>query len=171
MKIDLLKETHNNYAALTSILIKKGITITTMESCTSGLVSSFITDIDNSSKVFKGSFVTYSNETKIAQGVKDKTILKYGVYSIETSKEMAKACKEKLNADIGVGITGSIGIVDPNNSDSKEGYVFFTIDYLVSNSYTIKIENQGSKFMNKVYVANLVCLELLKTLKGEKNYD
>lgn len=167
MDNNLLKETQENYAKLTSLLIEKNISITTMESCTSGLIASFITDIDNSSKVFKGSAVTYCNEAKITQGVSADIIEKYGVYSKETAIEMAKIAKNNFNTDIGIGVTGSLGIVDPNNKDSKSGEVYFTIDYLKQKTYFLEIENQGSKFLNKVYVANFICKELLKIINKD----
>ena len=162
MDVKLLEETQKNYALLTNTLIERNISITSMESCTSGLIASLITDVDNSSKIFRGSFVTYSNNTKIAQGVRKKTIDKYGVYSKETSIDMARACKKLLASDIGIGITGSLGIIDPNNKDSVSGQVYFTIDYNETYSYFIVVDNQGSKFLNKVYAANEVCKELLK---------
>ena len=165
MANNLLEETQNNFHTLTNLLIKKNLTITTMESCTSGIVASFITDTDNSSLIFKGSSVTYANDAKIAQGVDPHIIEKYGVYSSETSIDMAKVAKKNFNSDIAIGITGSLGIVDSNNSDSKPGEVFFTIDYLKPISYSIKMDSLGSKFLNKIYVANCVCLELLKLLK------
>lgn len=160
----LLKQTQDNYHKLTSLLIDKELTITTMESCTSGLVASFITDTDNSSNVFKGSAITYNNDAKIAQGVNEEIINKYGVYSKETSIEMAKVAKNNYKTDISIGITGSLGIVDPNNNDSKPGEVHFTIDYKKPNTYLIQIPNQESKFLNKVYTANYICIELLKLL-------
>ena len=75
-----------NYHKLTEILIKKGITVTTMESCTSGLIASLITDSEGASAIFKGGFVTYSNEAKILNGVSESIINDYGVYSPETAK-------------------------------------------------------------------------------------
>ena len=51
-----------NYRKLTRLLIFKGLTITTMESATSGQIASLITDTEGSSAVFKGAFVTYCNE-------------------------------------------------------------------------------------------------------------
>lgn len=167
MENNLLQETHDNYRKLTTMLIENNLTITTMESCTSGLIASFITDIDNSSKVFQGAAVTYSNETKIAQGVSAVTIDKYGVYSKETAIDMAKTAKKNYATDIAIGITGSLGIADPNNSDSTPGEVYFTIDYLNQETFYIEVKNQGSKFLNKVYTANCVCLELMNIL--EKN--
>ena len=56
------------YEVLTTSLIRRKLTITTMESCTAGQVVSLITDTEGSSAVLKGAFVTYSNEAKIMQG-------------------------------------------------------------------------------------------------------
>lgn len=165
MEQNLLNETQENYYKLTKMLIDKDISITTMESCTSGLIASFITDSDGSSSIFKGAAITYSNEAKVSQGVNKQTIEKYGVYSKETSVDMARVAKLNYGSDISIGVTGTLGIIDPNNKDSKPGEVYFTIDYLKPMTYFVKVENQGSKFLNKVYIANCVCLELLKLLK------
>lgn len=56
-------------------LIKSGTTISTMESCTSGLIASMITDTEGASAIFPGGYVTYLNETKIFVGV-DENIIK-----------------------------------------------------------------------------------------------
>ena len=136
-----------------------------MESCTSGLIASFITDIDGSSKITKGSFVTYSNEAKIACGISKEIIDNYGVYSKETAIEMAKNSKKAYCANIGVGVTGTLGIPDPNNIDSTPGEVFFAIDYNGQiKDYYLNVINQGSKFLNKVYTADKICDALLETI-------
>lgn len=108
-------------------LIEHGISISTMESCTSGLLASAITDYEGSSAVFKGAFVTYSNEAKVMQGVPAELIEKYGVYSQEVAEGMARACREAYQADIGVGVTGTTGNIDPENEDSVPGEIFYTI--------------------------------------------
>lgn len=108
-------------------LIEKNITITCMESCTSGLVASMITDTAGASAIFRGSLVTYANDTKIAAGVDASVIEKYGVYSQETAREMAKVVQKLYNTDIAIGVTGSTGNVDPNNSDSVVGEVHYAI--------------------------------------------
>ena len=58
----------NDYRRLTKLLIERGMTISTMESATSGQIASLITDTEGSSAVLKGAFVTYCNEAKIMQG-------------------------------------------------------------------------------------------------------
>ena len=56
-------------------LIKKNISITTAESCTGGLLASSITKIKDTSKIYLGGYITYSNELKIRDlGVKKTTI-------------------------------------------------------------------------------------------------
>lgn len=84
------------------ILKEKKWTIGVMESCTGGAIANAITNNPGSSDVFKLGLVTYSNEAKIKFGVDEEIIKKYGVYSKEVAKEMAK----KISGDVGVGVTG-----------------------------------------------------------------
>ena len=59
-------------------LIDTNTTISTMESCTSGLIASMITDTEGASAVFPGGYVTYLNKTKILCGVDEKIIKEHG---------------------------------------------------------------------------------------------
>ena len=77
--------------------------------------SILITDTEGSSAVLKGAFVTYCNEAKIMQGVPAEIIDRYTVYSNETAGAMAQACRKAYNANIGIGVTGTMGNVDPAN--------------------------------------------------------
>ena len=120
-------DVREKYEKLTKLLIQKNISITTMESCTSGQIASLITDTEGASAIMKGAFITYSNEAKIMAGVPSRIIDEFGVYSKETASAMAKCCKERFAANIGIGVTGSFGNADPNNADSVPGEVFFSI--------------------------------------------
>jgi PncC family amidohydrolase len=102
VKIYNEQEIRNDYQKLTETLREKNISITTMESCTSGQIASLITDTEGASGIMKGAFVTYSNEAKIMQGVPEEIIDKYSVYSKETACAMADACRKTYNADFGV---------------------------------------------------------------------
>ena len=108
-------------------LIDTHTTISTMESCTSGMIASTITDTEGASAIFPGGYVTYLNETKIFIGVNEEIIRKYGVYSKECAEAMAETVQEKLRTDIAIGITGTTGNLDPNNADSVQGVVYFCI--------------------------------------------
>lgn len=110
-------------------LISRNLSITSMESCTSGMIASMITDTPGASAIFKGGYVTYSNEAKIAAGVPSEIISTYGVYSPECAHAMAKTVQEKFNSDIAIGITGNTGNVDPNNPEGVVGEVYFCIIY------------------------------------------
>ena len=108
-------------------LSESEMTISTMESCTGGALASLITDISGASKVFKYGAVTYSNEYKIKMGVSSEVIDKYSVYSMETAREMARAISIFTSSDFGIGITGKLGEVDPNNLFGDNNRVFICI--------------------------------------------
>ncbi|MBO4290104.1 MAG: CinA family protein [Lachnospiraceae bacterium] len=155
----------DKYERITRRLIEKKRTITTMESCTSGQVASLITDTEGSSAIMKGAFVTYSNEAKIRMGVPAEVIEKYGVYSAETAAAMAGACRPVYGADIAVGITGSFGNVDPNNSDSIPGEVYFALaDKDGTRRYHCTVPAQPSRLAYKLYMADVVADRLLKII-------
>ena len=88
----------------------KGLTLGSVESMTGGLFAAKFTAIPGSSKVFKGSIVTYATEEKInIVGVKKETVEKYSVVSEEVAKEMAEKGRELLNVDVCVSVTGNAG--------------------------------------------------------------
>ncbi len=160
------QDIRNAYTKLTQILIEKNLTITTMESCTAGQIASLITDTEGSSSIMKGAFVTYCNEAKIMMGVPAEIINRYSVYSEETAMAMAKVCQDKYLADIGIGVTGTMGNVDPaNTGSSAPGKIYFAISYKdkVLTFYK-ELEPQESRLMYKLAVAKEVYDELIKIL-------
>ena len=109
------------------LLIKKRLKISFAESCTGGLLSSSITSINGSSKVFEIGFVTYSNKSKISSlKVPKKTIIKHGAVSFETCLSMVKNLNRISKANISVSITGIAG---PKGKTKKKpvGLVFIGI--------------------------------------------
>lgn len=155
-----------NYRKLTRLLIFKGLTITTMESATSGQIASLITDTEGSSAVLKGAFITYCNEAKIMQGVPAEIIDKYTVYSKETAGSMAQACRKAYNANIGIGVTGTMGNVDPANPDASiPGQVYFAIDIDGDvEEYYVELPPQQTRLAYKLAVAEEIYEELIKRL-------
>lgn len=102
------------------------VSLATMESCTGGLLASTITDVPGSSEYFRGGFVTYQTEMKIAHGVPADVIEQHGVISAECAKAMAQAARERLEASVGVGITGVAG---PDEQEGKPaGTIHIAID-------------------------------------------
>ncbi len=92
------------------LLAKKRYKISFAESCTGGLLSSYITSINGSSKVFTLGLVTYSNQAKInILKVSKKIIIKHGAVSYETCLSMVKNLNKISKTNISVSITGIAG--------------------------------------------------------------
>jgi len=99
-----------NAQKLVKLLSKKKLKISFAESCTGGLLSSSITSISGSSKVFTIGLVTYSNQAKIRLlKVNKRTILKHGAVSYETCLSMVKNLSKISKTNISVSITGVAG--------------------------------------------------------------
>ncbi len=107
-------------------LAERGLTLAAMESCTGGLLSDTITNVPGSSRYFRGGIVSYATEIKEMMGVDPAIIAEHGVVSAETAAAMAAAVRQRLDADIGVGITGVAG---PDPQDGVPvGQVYIALD-------------------------------------------
>ena len=95
---------------LVKLLRKKKLKVSFAESCSGGLLSSSITSISGSSKVFNLGLVTYSNHEKIKiLKVPKKTINNHGAVSYETCLSMVKNLNKIAKTHISVSITGIAG--------------------------------------------------------------
>jgi len=162
----LLEKVHTEYRQLTDKLISSQKSISCMESCTSGLIASLITDTAGASAIFKGGIITYSNEAKIAMGVPETVLLEYGVYSPETAAAMSAKARKRFATDLAIGVTGSLCTVDPKNGDSIPGEVYIA----VSSNYgtaTNKVyaDPRLTRFEAKLFVADAVCRLIMTVLK------
>ena len=112
---------------IVSLLKKKKFKISFAESCTGGLLSSTITSISGSSKVFTLGLITYSNQSKINNlKISKKIIMKNGAVSYETCLSMVKNLSNISKTNISVSITGIAG---PKGGTKKKpiGLVFIGI--------------------------------------------
>lgn len=91
-------------------LIEKEYTITTVESCTGGLLAGQILDVAGASACFKEGYITYSNESKQKLvGVEPATLQTYGAVSKETAIEMCIGAALVGSADVSISTTGIAG--------------------------------------------------------------
>ena len=116
---------------LTRVLGEKfliqNIILTTVESCTGGLLAAQLTNIPGSSTWFDRGFITYSNQSKVdCVKVKKSTINKYGAVSQQTANEMALGAINNSQGNLGLSITGIAG---PSGGSKMKpvGTVFFAI--------------------------------------------
>ena len=95
---------------LVKLLDKRKLKVSFAESCTGGLLSSSITSINGSSKVFTLGLVTYSNQSKInTLKVPKKIIMEHGAVSYETCLSMVKNLNKISKTNISVSVTGVAG--------------------------------------------------------------
>jgi nicotinamide-nucleotide amidase len=92
------------------LLQERRLTLAVAESCTGGLIADRITNVPGSSNYFERSYVTYSNESKLADlGVPSSLVLHHGAVSSEVAEAMAACVRTKSNSDIGLSTTGIAG--------------------------------------------------------------
>ncbi len=92
------------------LLKERGLTLSTAESCTGGLISAEITSVSGSSDVFGFGVCTYANEAKMKLlGVREETLATVGAVSEETAVQMAEGARRLSGADIAVSVTGIAG--------------------------------------------------------------
>jgi PncC family amidohydrolase len=134
-------------------LIKKKLTISTAESCTGGLLSSFITSINGSSKVFDLGLITYSNQSKInILKIPKKIIKRYGAVSKQVCLSMVKNVYKLTKSNISLSITGIAG---PRGGTKNKpvGLVYVGIkkdDKIKVKKYLFK--NKGRNYIQKAAV-------------------
>ena len=103
-------DTPSPEAALVALLAERGLTLSTAESCTGGLIAKRITDVSGSSAVFACGAVTYQTPTKTAiLGVDPALIEACDVVSAEVAEAMAVGARERFGTDLAVSTTGFAG--------------------------------------------------------------
>jgi nicotinamide-nucleotide amidase len=107
------------------LLIKNSLTIALAESCTGGGITATLTAIKGASIYCKGAIVSYTNDVKInTLAVDAQTIALQTAVSEQVAIQMASQVQQKLQASIGVSITGYLD--EPNNPSNK-GLIWMSI--------------------------------------------
>lgn len=106
------------------MLVERGETVATAESCTGGLLAGRLTGVPGSSEVFGTGVVAYSNATKVALvGVQQATLEAVGAVSHDVAAELAVGIRKVSGATYGIGITGIAG-PGGGSDDKPVGLVF-----------------------------------------------
>ena len=110
------------------ILTGLGLTLSTAESCTSGLVAHGITNVPGSSAYYKGGINSYANSAKTdVLGVPKEIVEKYGAVSHECAHEMALAAARLFKTDCSISVTGIAG-PDGGTAEKPVGLVYTGIN-------------------------------------------
>ena len=135
---------------IVSLLKRKKIKISFAESCTGGLLSSAITSVSGSSKVFKMGLITYSNQAKTSLlKVPQKIIKKYGAVSVQCCLAMVNNLSKISKSKVCISITGIAG---PGGGSKQKpiGLVYIGIRFgkkVIVNKCNFK--NKGRIFIQK----------------------
>ena len=144
---------NNKSKKIVRLLKKKKIKISFAESCTGGLLSSAITSVSGSSKVFNLGLIVYSNESKIkVLKISKKLIRKYGAVSEQVCKAMAKNVSKIGKTNMSISITGIAG---PSGGTKQKpvGLIYVGIkrgNKIKVNRYLFK--NKGRLYIQKAAV-------------------
>ena len=146
--------------------IKKKLTITTAESCTGGMISSAIVHINGSSKIYKSSFIVYSNDMKSALlNIPNDLITKNGAVSEIVAHNMAKNSLKILKADLCIAVTGIAGPTG-GSIDKPVGLVWIGIgtkEKIITNKYQFdgnRLEIRQKTTFQSLKLANKFILKI-----------
>lgn len=150
----------NNAEKLINKLIELGLTITTAESCTGGMISSTLVDVPGASSVINECHVTYSNDAKVKYlNVNEETLKMHGAVSEETAYEMAIGAADLAKADIAVGVTGLAG---PGGGTPSKPVGLVYVGYNIAGKVTVKKYNfDGDRLNIRKQTTNEVINQLL----------
>ena len=147
------------YKIVKLMTIKK-LTISIAESCTGGLLSSSLTSISGSSKVFNMGLVTYSNNAKIKLlKIPKKTITMYGAVSYKTCLLMVKNLSKISKSNISISITGIAG-PKGGTKDKPVGLVYIGL----KKANKIIIKKNFFKNINRISIQKATVKQALKMI-------
>ena len=97
--------------AVGDLLVAKGLSLSTMEHCTGGVLASSISETTGTAEYYHRGLVVYGRESAVGSGVSAEVIDAHGLVSPETAQAMARAAAgtSESGADVGIGITGVLG--------------------------------------------------------------
>jgi nicotinamide-nucleotide amidase len=148
-----------------SFLKKRKLKISFAESCTGGMLSSAVTSVSGSSKVFTMGLITYSNQAKITVLRVPKIIIKkYGAVSIQCCLAMVNNLSKISKSKVCVSITGVAG---PKGGTKQKPIGLVYIGLKIGKKVTINkcnFKNKGRVFIQKQTVKKTLNL-LLKLIK------
>jgi nicotinamide-nucleotide amidase len=121
------------------------VAVATAESCTGGLLAARLTDRPGSSEYVRGAIVAYSDAVKVEQaGVAAELIEDHGAVSQEVAEALARGARERLGADLGVGITGIAG-PGGGSAEKPVGLVWLSVDLAGAEPLTRSVNLPGGR--------------------------
>ena len=150
---------------IVSLLKKQNLKISIAESCTGGMLSSAITSVSGSSKIFSLGFVIYSNQAKVKiLKIQDKILKKYGAVSVQCCLAMVNNLSKISKTKVNISITGIAG---PKGGSKQKPVGLVYIGIKIGKKLFINkcyFKNKGRVFIQKQTVKKSLNL-LIKLIK------
>ena len=156
------------------LLMENNIKISIAESCTGGMIASYITEVSGISKIFDMGIVTYSNNSKVELlSVKESTLDEFGAVSSQVAEEMALGVLNRSGSDIAVSVTGIAG-PEGGTEEKPVGLVYIgfafkdgTKNIVESKKFIFKGERQKIRIMTALNVFDII----LKYIKSRYSVE
>lgn len=143
---------------------QKQLTLSIAESCTGGLIGHYLTALPGASSFFIGGIIAYSAETKNnILGVSQQAIIRYGVVSDQTAREMAEKIRLLTDTDYSLSTTGNLG---PDVLEGKERGLIYVAAGSKEKTVSRELRLSGDRDENKhdaALHAILLLIELVET--------
>jgi nicotinamide-nucleotide amidase len=145
--------------AVGKLLRQRKRTISTAESCTGGFIAHLITSIPGSSDYYKGSVVSYADETKqnLLQ-VSPETIAESGAVSRETVEQMVKGAMDQLKTDYAIATSGIMG-PDGGSPEKPVGTLWVAVaghGRILSQQFNFRFDRQRNIELSATNALNLL---------------
>ena len=145
---------------LASVLLEKGLSLGTAESCTGGNVAHKITSIPGASRYYQGSVVAYSNSVKVQSlGVQQETLDQFGAVSEQTVIEMARGLQKTLLVDCAIATSGIAG---PDGAGPNKPIGMICIAVAIGEVMISKQLQLGNDRMRNIELTTNIALNILR---------
>ena len=157
--------------AIGLLLVKRGKTMTTAESCTGGYIAHVITSVPGSSAYFYGSIVSYDNSIKQnVLGVKAETLETVGAVSEETVIQMANGAKALMKTNYAIAVSGIMG-PGGGTADKPVGTVWVAVageKQTIAQKFQTRYDRSRNMEVTAIQALNMLRLVILTDIDQEK---
>jgi nicotinamide-nucleotide amidase len=130
---------------IAALLVEQGMTVSAAESCTGGLLLGRLTDRPGSSAYLRGGLVVYADDAKSTLAdVPAELIERHGAVSEEVAVALAEGARERVETDIGIGVTGVAG-PDGGTPEKPVGLVWIALTAADGRRLVRRTEQRGNR--------------------------
>lgn len=153
------------HTAVAKALIEHGVTVSTAESCTGGMIGEMLTETPGVSRCYLGGVVAYSNQAKMdLLDVPGRILDAHGAVSQECAEAMAEGCRRRFHSDLAVSVTGIAG-PDGGTPDKPVGLVYASLAHpggVKTRQFKWGRDRRSTRIRAAKMALNLVRLYLLR---------